>query len=136
MTEELLNQILTKLDGMATKDDIAKLNDKFDNVEAVLSAKIDKLDTRIDSVEAALTARIDSVEDNLTAIIDEVEANLAAKIDKVDAQQQQDIIGMLKIIDKKIDERMDKQDQVIKILSARSIAQEAEIEIFKQRNTA
>ena len=57
MSEELLKQILTKLDDMATKDDIAKLNEKVDNVEVVLSAKIDKLEDQIDKLET----RIDSV---------------------------------------------------------------------------
>jgi outer membrane murein-binding lipoprotein Lpp len=63
--------------GLATKDDINRLDARIDKIETGLNARIDKVDIKIDAVSKDLNARIDKVD----AKIDAVSKDLNAKID-------------------------------------------------------
>ena len=56
------------------------LDNKIDNVETRLNARIDALDNKIDNVETKLNARIDALDNK----IDNVETRLNARIDALD----------------------------------------------------
>jgi len=110
MTEELLQQILAKLDTMATKNDIAELKTE-------LKGDIAKLDARIDALDAKV-------------------AELDRKMDALEEQQQQDVVAMLQRMNTKLDAKTDEYDEMLKVLSARSIKHEAEISALKRAKSA
>lgn len=66
----------------------------------------------------------------LEGYIENIEANMATKADveRIVAEQQKDVIAMLNLTNGKLD----KQAEILKILSSRSIEQEAEIIVLKK----
>jgi len=70
--QDILNTLEVILKNMATKDDLAGLDKKIDDVEFRLTQKIDDVETkltkRIDDVETRLTERIDVVDTKLELI--------------------------------------------------------------------
>ncbi|MDC9727894.1 MAG: hypothetical protein PSN04_01010 [Methyloprofundus sp.] len=73
------------------KDDIGKLDRKFD-----------ELYTKVDKVESKLDAKIDQLESKLDAKFDQLESRLNAKFDKVDGRIDK-IDGRIDKIDGRID---------------------------------
>ena len=55
-------------------------------------------------------------------------AKVESKIDQIGAENQKDVLAMLQIINNKID----KHSEILKILSSRSIEQEADILVLKK----
>jgi peptidoglycan hydrolase CwlO-like protein len=78
--------IMLNFVGLATKDDINRIDARIDKVDAKidaaskdLNARIDKVDAKIDAISKDLNARIDKVD----AKIDAVSKDLNGKIDAV-----------------------------------------------------
>ena len=90
-------------DGVATKADINKLENKIDGVEEKLENKIDgveeKLENKIDDVEARLESKIDGVEARLESKIEGVETRLESKIETVKVGLE----SQIKNVDTKMD---------------------------------
>ncbi len=119
--EEFQRLVLEKL--LSLEQGQVGLDKKVDAVEL-------KLTEKIDAVETKLTEKIDAVETKLNAKIDAVETRLTEKIEYYGQIQQDDVKGILELMNNKLDRvvaNQATQGESINILALRQLQLEAKV---------
>ena len=84
------------------KEDISRLDTKFDKVESSLKEEISKVDEKISKVESSLKEDISKVDEKIS----KVESSLKEDISKVESSLREDIL--------KVDEKISKVESSLK----------------------
>ncbi|CDX03121.1 Hypothetical protein DPCES_3234 [Desulfitobacterium hafniense] len=119
--EEFQKLVLEKLMGLEQGQ--SKLGEgqvKLEQRQAKLEERQVKLEKRIDEVESTLTAKIDALD---------------AKVERYGQSQQDDVKGLLTVMDKKLDrisEIQTIQGESINILALRQLQTESELAALKK----
>jgi chromosome segregation ATPase len=125
--ETRLDSLETRLDSLETRlDSLETRMESFETRMESFETRMDGLETRMESFEI----RMDGFENRFVsfeASVNHQFSEIRSQLDRMERRQNEDVIGVLRLIDSTLSPRLDQHEHRIELLNERLLNTEADV---------